>query len=82
MGGVPLDGVVDTGADITLIGAEAFKRIATVAKLHRRDFKRPDKTPRTYDQKTFRIDGRFELLPPHLSLAGGTEEGHLGELSQ
>ena len=29
--GVPLDSVVDTGADITLIGAEAFKRIATVA---------------------------------------------------
>ena len=61
VGGVPLDGVVDTGADITLIGEEAFKRIATVAKLRRQDFKRPDKTPRTYDQKTFRIDGRFDV---------------------
>ena len=59
--GVPLDGVVDTGADITIVGAEAFKRIATVAKLHRRDFKQPDKTPRTHDQKTFHIDGRVDL---------------------
>ena len=59
--GVPLDRVVDTGADITLIGAEAFKRTATVAKLHRRDFKRPDKTPWTYDQKTFCIDGRIDV---------------------
>ena len=59
--GVPLDGVVDTGADITIVGAEAFKRIAAVAKLRRRDFKQPDKTPRTYDQKTFHIDGRVDL---------------------
>ena len=56
--GVPLDRVVDTGADITRIGAEAFK---TVAKLRQRDFKRPDKTPWTYDQKTFRIDGRIDV---------------------
>ena len=61
IGGVPLDGVVDTGADITIVGAEVFKRIATVAKLHRRDFKQSDKTPRTYDQKTFHIDGRVDL---------------------
>ena len=25
--GVPVEGVVDTGADITIVGAEAFKRI-------------------------------------------------------
>ena len=61
MSGVPLDGVVDTGADITLIGAEAFKRIATVAKLCQRDLKRPDKTSWTYDQKTFHIDGRIDV---------------------
>ena len=61
MGGVSLEGVVDTGADITIVGAEAFKRIATVARLHQRDFKKPDKIPRTYDQNTFHIDGRVDL---------------------
>ncbi len=61
IGGVPLDGVVDTAADITIVGAEAFKRIAFVAKLRRRDFKPADKTPRTYDQKAFHLDGRVEL---------------------
>lgn len=45
VGGVPQDGVVDTGADIMIVGAESFKRIATVAKLQRQDFKQPDKTP-------------------------------------
>ena len=45
VGGVPLDGVVDTSTKVTLIGAEAFQRITTVAELRRRDFKRPDKTP-------------------------------------
>ena len=61
VGGVSLEGVVDTGADITIMGAEAFKRIATVAKLHQRDFKKPDKIPRLYDQNTFHIDGRVDL---------------------
>ena len=59
--GVPVDGVVDTGADITIVGGEAFKRIAAVARLRRRDVRPADKTPHTYDQKTFRIDGRVEL---------------------
>ena len=61
VGGVPVRGVVDTGADITIVGAEAFKRIAAVARLHRCDFKPADRTPRTYDQKTFHIDGRVDL---------------------
>ena len=61
LAGVPIEGMVDTGADITLVGAEAFKRIAAVAKLRRRDFKPADKIPRTYDQKTFHIDGRIDL---------------------
>ena len=35
--GVPVEGVVDTAADITIVGegAETFKCIATVAKLRR-----------------------------------------------
>ena len=59
--GVPVQGVVDTAADITIVGAEAFKRIATVAKLRKRDLKPVDKTPRTYDEKTFHLDGRLDL---------------------
>jgi hypothetical protein len=31
--GVPVDGIVNTAADITIVGAEKFKRIAAVAKL-------------------------------------------------
>ena len=31
--GVPMEGVVDSGADITIIGGEMFKRVASVAKL-------------------------------------------------
>ena len=51
--GVPVDGIVDTAADITIVGAETFKRIAAVAKLR--------KTPRTYDRRIFRLDGRLDL---------------------
>ena len=59
--GVPVDGIVDTAADITIVGAEIFKHIAAVAKLRRRDLKPADKTPRTYDQKIFRLDGHLDL---------------------
>ena len=33
--GVPVDGVVDSGADITTMGGDLFKRVATVAKLRK-----------------------------------------------
>ena len=33
VGGVPLYGIVDSGADITIMGGTAFKQVATVAKL-------------------------------------------------
>ena len=56
--GVPVDGIVDTAADITIVGAETFKRIAAVAKLRKRDLKPADKT---YDQRIFRLDGRLDL---------------------
>ena len=59
--GVPMPGVVDSGADITIIGGEMFKRVAAVAKLHKKDFKPPDKKPVNYDQKPFIIDGRVDL---------------------
>ena len=59
--GVPMLGVVDTGADITIINGPMFKRVAAVARLHKRDFKAPDKTPYGYGQKPFRLDGRLDL---------------------
>ena len=49
--GVPAYGLIDTGADITIIGGKLFKRVATVARLKKCNFKKADKIPRTYDQK-------------------------------
>ena len=46
--GVPTWGIVDTGSDITIVGGELFKVVATAARLRKRDFKKPDKTPHTY----------------------------------
>ena len=59
--GVPVYGVVDNGADITTIGGEMFKQVAAAAKLCKRDFKPPDRTPHNYDQQPFRVDGRMDL---------------------
>ena len=59
--GVPTHGVVDTGGDITIIGGDLFKRVASVAKLKRKDLKKPDRVPKTYDQKPFSLDGRMDL---------------------
>ena len=42
--GVPVKGVVNTATDITIVGAEVFKRIASVAKLRQRHLKPVDKT--------------------------------------
>ena len=59
--GVPTEGVVDTGADITIIGGDLFKRVAAVARLKKRDLKKPDRVLKTYDQRPFALDGRMEL---------------------
>ena len=47
--GVPTQGVIDSGADITIVGGELFKQIATAAKLKKKDFRRADRTTRTSD---------------------------------
>ena len=59
--GVPVYGIVDTGADITSIGGELFKKVAAVARLKKKDLKEADKTPRNYDWQPFSIDGRMDL---------------------
>ena len=36
--GVPTSGIIDTGADITIMGGELFKKVAAAARLKKRDF--------------------------------------------
>ena len=52
--GVPSVGLVDTAADINIMGGDLFKKVASVARLKKRDFKTANKTPRTYDQRLSR----------------------------
>ena len=59
--GVPAYGIIDSGADITIIGGNLFRKVAAAARLKKRDLQKPDKTPRTYDQKPFQLDGRMDL---------------------
>ena len=51
----------DTGADITIMGVELFKKVASVAQLKKSAFKKPDKIPYTYDHQPFSLDGKLEL---------------------
>ena len=61
--GVPVYGIVDTGADITIIGGKVFKLNATKAKprLKKKDLQQPGKVPRNYDGNTFTLDGKMDL---------------------
>ncbi len=59
--GVPAYGVLDSGADITIMGGTLFQKVAAVARLKKRDLKKPDKMPRNYDQSPFTLDGRMDL---------------------
>ena len=59
--GVAACGIVDTGADITIMGPELFKKVAMVARLKKRQFKEADKVPHTYDRRQFKLDGRLDL---------------------
>ena len=43
------------------MGGESFKKIATVNRLKKNDFKKPDKIPKTYSRETFTWDGAIEL---------------------
>lgn len=59
--GVPMFGIIDTGADINIIGGELFKKLAAAAKLKKRDLQQPDKVPLNYDLHPFSIDGKMDL---------------------
>lgn len=57
----PAYGVLDSGTDITIMGGKLFQKVATAARLKKRDLKKPDKTPRNYDQSPFTLDGCMDL---------------------
>ena len=59
--GVPVFGLIDSGADITILGGTMFKKVATTARLHKKNFKPVDKVACSYDQRPFRLDGRMDL---------------------
>ena len=46
--GVPAYGIIDTAADITIIGGRLFKKIATIAHLKKKNLKPSDKMTSTY----------------------------------
>ena len=59
--GVPAHGIIDSGSEITIIGAELFRKVAAVARLRKSQFQVPEKFPRTYDGRSFVLHGRIDL---------------------
>ena len=59
--GVPVTGVVDSGAEITIMNGKLFARTAAVARLKKSQLKPPDRIPKTYDRRVFSLDGRVDL---------------------
>ena len=59
--GHPVTGIVDSGADITIVSGKLFKEVAAAARLKKKDFLPADKVPRTYARQVFSLDGRMDL---------------------
>ena len=59
--GVLSQGIIDSGADITIMGASLFQKFAAANRIKKRDFHKPDKVPHTYDQRTFILHGYLNL---------------------
>ena len=59
--GVPARGVIDSGSDITIMGGELFRYVAMVARLRKSQFRKPDRVPRAYNERTFTLDGVIDL---------------------
>lgn len=59
--GVAATGVIDSGADITIVGPDLFKKVASVAHLRKSAFKKPDKTPYTFTRQPFSLNSKLEL---------------------
>ena len=59
--GFSTDGIIDSGADITIMNGDLFKKIAAAAHLKKRDLKPADKSPHAYNRQPFTLDGRMDL---------------------
>ena len=59
--GVPAAGLVDTDADITIMGPDLFKKVAAIAGLKKKHFRPVEKVPHTYDRHQFNLDGHLDL---------------------
>ena len=59
--------MIDSGSDVTIMGGELLRKVAAVAKLHKKDLKPPDRYPRNFDQQPFKLHGRMDLK---ISFAG------------
>ena len=59
--GVPADGIIDTAADITIMGGKLFALVAATARLRKKNFRKPDKIPRNYDRRVFHLDGCMDM---------------------
>ena len=46
--GVPVYGVIDSRADITIQSGNPLRKMATTVKLRKKDLKPPDKVPKNY----------------------------------
>jgi len=59
--GVTVNGIVDTAADITIMGGTLFKKVAAVARLRKKSFKPCDKQALNYDRQPIQLDGRIDI---------------------
>ena len=59
--GLPVSGVIDSGADITIMNGNVFKKVAAIARLSKRAFKPTDKLPYGYYNTPFKLDNHIDL---------------------
>ena len=59
--GIPAREVIDTGADITIIGSELFKTIAAATHMKKKSLEPVDNTAFTYDNKPVQLNVDLEI---------------------
>ena len=59
--GLPVMGLIDSGADITIMNGDVFKKVAAIAWVKKKAFKATNKTPYGYDNKPFTLNGQIDL---------------------
>ena len=64
--GVPARGIIDSGAEITIIGGELLRRIAAVARLKKSQLKQPDDGESYPDRGMGRIGSQIRLIQTSL----------------